>query len=281
MQLYDTYGDTVAKDRIDDCLSFMMGFVVQHNGVVIKTIGDEIMCRFESADEAISAACAIQENIDQPLLDSKIPIAVRIGLHYGKAIIKNQDIFGDAVNIAARMVEISKPGQIITTKAIADQLSTPYKGLVRQYDYVTVKGLHDKLIIFDVLWDNTDLTIIGNFQADQVLTNQTLLLEYKQQKQRLTIEDASSFIIGRGANCNMVISSDLVSRTHAKIDHQRGKFVLLDQSTNGTYVKHGDETEVYLRREALLLRGTGVISFGMSTLSEKHHTMLSFECQRS
>jgi hypothetical protein len=68
--------------------------------------------------------------------------------------------------------------------------------------------------------------------------------------------------IGRPNDCDLAIEGDLVSRIHARIEHRRGKVVLTDQSTNGTFVMPGDARAVYLRREETPLWGCGRICPG-------------------
>lgn len=89
----------------------------------------------------------------------------------------------------------------------------------------------------------------------------TLLLEHATQSWEL---DHGSVVLGRDAQCNIVVSDRNASRQHARIERRRDKFFLVDQSTNGTFVSIPNEPEVVLRREELMLRGTGRIGFGHS-----------------
>ena len=71
-----------------------------------------------------------------------------------------------------------------------------------------------------------------------------------------------SYVLGRGKDCELVIKGDLISRYHSKIEHRRGKFVLTDQSTNGTFVRSTEGQDIFLRREEFTLLGSGYISLG-------------------
>jgi len=68
--------------------------------------------------------------------------------------------------------------------------------------------------------------------------------------------------MGRGKDCDLLIRGDLISRHHARIEHRRGKFIIADQSTNGTYVKTNAGQVIFLRREEFALFGSGHISLG-------------------
>ncbi len=72
----------------------------------------------------------------------------------------------------------------------------------------------------------------------------------------------STLTLGRDAQNDVVIADRLASRLHARIERRRDKFVLIDQSSNGTFVTVEGEGEIQLRREELMLRGRGHISFG-------------------
>lgn len=98
-------------------------------------------------------------------------------------------------------------------------------------------------------------------------------MHLKYLDKALSLRTQSSVIsIGRDAHCDFVINSKSVSRLHAKIKFRRGNFVIIDQSTNGTYVKNSDSKEVYLRRDELpLMGGNGVISLGLKTGQENQH----------
>src|SRR3954451_10921125 len=89
--------------------------------------------------------------------------------------------------------------------------------------------------------------------------------------------EGAAIAFGRDPQCDVMIADRLASRSHARIERRRDKFVLIDQSTNGTYVTFDGEPELQLRREELVLRGRGHVSFGHS-----HHTdrteVLSFDC---
>jgi len=261
--LYDKYGDTKAKNAIENCINLMADVTARKNGVVIKTIGDEIMCRFPTATDCMGAAVEIQEAVKIIASGGEgIVIKVRIGLHSGDAILENNDVFGDAVNVSARMAGIAKADQIITTEDTYNQLTGFLKSLCRKFDTTAVKGKAELITIYDVLWDDEDddVTSIAYTTSVTSVDNKITLMamgdttELNQNDMPITI--------GRGAKATIPVNAPLASRIHAKIDFNRGKFVLVDQSTNGTYVKLSDGKEVFLRREELPLSSSGSISLG-------------------
>ena len=126
-RLYEVLGDAVARELVSECLGLMSEQIDKYSGTVIKTIGDEIMCTFPTADQATEASMGMQEGVTEDLPDrnpnTPSTLTIRVGLHHGSAILESGDVFGDAVNVAARMAGLAKGGQIITTKETAEQLT--------------------------------------------------------------------------------------------------------------------------------------------------------------
>jgi class 3 adenylate cyclase len=123
--LYETLGDERAHKLVSNFISVLSDIISQYQVKIIKTIGDEVMCTFASAYQAIHAAIGMNKALDtMPPIPLKKPISpsIRIGLHMGPVIWQGGDIFGDAVNVAARMVTMAKPRQIITTEQTIDKL---------------------------------------------------------------------------------------------------------------------------------------------------------------
>jgi len=269
-KLYDLLGNVEANGTIDQVMSMLVAQVEQGQGTVIKTIGDELMCCFERADDALNTACRIQIEIDALPDKGNFHIAVRIGLHYGEALIMDDgDLYGDAVNVAARMAGLSRARQIIFSRQTMNQLAPDLKAQTRILDHVSVKGKKDKITICQMLWEPHNATYMSDdielFGDDQAEAN--CVLHYNGEEYSITNE-APCLMLGRSSQCDLVIDGDHASRSHARIEFRRGKYVLIDQSTNGTFVTLADGREVYLRREEMTLWGEGVISIG--TLRDKH-----------
>lgn len=272
--LYDKFGDTKAKAIIENCINLMADITKRYKGVVIKTIGDEIMCRFPTAEDGINACCSIQEAVSILTGPDDNPMAVRIGIHAGEAILDDNDVFGDAVNVAARMAGIAKARQIITTEDTYNQLSEDLQEMAREFDTTSVKGKQEQITIYDVVWDEEDDVTRMSFTPAQSSTDAEITMTYSGQSKVLTQADMP-IVIGRGAKADITIDAPLASRSHVMLDYNRGKFVLADQSTNGTYIKLNDGKEVYLRREELPLSSRGAISMG-EKVDESSPLVISF-----
>jgi class 3 adenylate cyclase len=263
-RLYELLGDEAARALVADCLDLLATHTTRHGGIVIKTIGDEVMCTFPSPDQAVEAAMAMQEAVSHelPRANPRAPsdMAVRIGLHHGPAILEEGDVFGDAVNLAARMAALAKGGQIITTGETAESLASALRGSTRHLDRIPVKGKSEAVDIFEVIWQAEDVTRMATNLIDGQSRAATLSVEYRGT--RLTVDqNTPALVIGRGKNADMVINDAMASREHARIECRRGKFVITDMSTNGTHLLT-PEGPSYLRREEQVLSGSGKIALG-------------------
>src|SRR6185436_17114567 len=115
-KLYETAGDQVAHAAIEKCVNLMRDKTVQAKGRVIKTIGDEVMSAFSSADEAADAAIEMQSGIAELPPVGTTTLGIRIGFNFGPVVQRDGDVFGDAVNLAARLAAVATKGQIITAR---------------------------------------------------------------------------------------------------------------------------------------------------------------------
>lgn len=262
-RLYNQLGDEKAEFLISTRLAIMCNITSNYNGRVIKKIGDEIMCRFISAEDA--ALAATEMHIKKVTSDNSEPLSIRIGLHFGNTIEKDNDIFGDAVNIAARMAVIAKENQSIATESFVQRLSSETKSRTRLFDSACVKGIDEEIKIHQLLWEEGNVTTFATAQHIQQIYKATIsiILRFNGEERCYTDSNMSTAInIGRDHDCDLKIDAKYASRSHANLAFRRGKFVLIDHSTNGTYVKLEKQNNIFLRREELPLIGEGYISLG-------------------
>lgn len=279
-RLYEILGDTRALATINGCLDILQRLTKDHRGRVVKTIGDEIMALFPDADTAVQTACEMQLAVTaMPPVDN-IRIAIRIGFHCGPVIEdeRDGDVFGDTVNTAARMANIAKGGQIITSGVTVSKLPRVMRASARLLDALTVKGKAEDIEVFEVIWqESSEMTMMsGRTQSLHAAQEAGLRLVHRGEEFILDAERPSA-MLGRDAQAEVVIQDRMASRAHAKIERRRDKFVFIDQSTNGSYITINGEKEIQLRREELLLRGSGRISFGHS-YSKDPSEVVEFFC---
>ncbi len=280
-RLYEILGDVAARTKVADCLEMLTEVITRHNGTVIKTIGDEIMCTFPSAEEAATGACEMHEMLDDDVTEQTaagpISLTIRVGMHYGPAILESGDVFGDAVNVAARMAAMAKGGQIITTQGAVDEMSPIMRASTRFIDRAPVKGKKETMDIFEVLWQQEDVT---RMSTGVIAGPNTVPVRMRLTYHGDTVlmdADVTQVVMGRSKSADLTVNETLASRQHVRIEHRRGKFFIIDQSTNGTYVHH-ESDESFLRREEMPLSGDGMISLGRS-FSENPQEVVHFKSE--
>ena len=273
-RLYETVGDAQALEAIGGCLALVRQACEGHSGRVVKTIGDELMATFPDADKAAEAAAEMQARISELPPVGRVRVAIRVGFHVGPAIEVEGDVFGDSVNVASRMTAIAKGEQVILSGQTAAELSPMLRNRVRELDLLTVKGKHQDIGIFELIWQSEDemTTLSPRYKPPPAR------IELRHGQRQIELGEGDSvFTLGRDPQNDVVIADRMASRMHARIERRRDKFVLVDQSSNGTYVTIEGEREIHLRREELMLRGRGHISFGHAYQTDPAE-VVAFSC---
>src|SRR6266850_1346059 len=246
-KLYETAGDAVAHAAIEKCVNLMREKTVNAKGRVIKTIGDEVMSAFPNADAAADAAIEMQSAI------SEMPAVERDG-----------DVFGDAVNLAARLAGVATKGQIITARDTVMMMSPMLKAATRAITTIQVKGKAQEIQVYELIWQQSeDMTTLASQKSVYKPKNAKLRLMVQGNEVILSGE-RPAVALGRDASADLVIKERMASRAHGKIERRLDKFILTDHSANGTFITIEGDKEIVLRREEFTLRGHGWIAFGQS-----------------
>ena len=164
-QLYEKVDNVRAKNAASHCIKLLSKVTIEHQGQVIKTIGDEVMCTFPTADYAAKAAVRMQELVADQSDSTWLQLRIRVGFHFGEVILENADVFGDAVNLAARMAAQAKAEQIITSGETLKTMSPYLRTNSRVLITTTVKGKANPIQICELTWGEEDLTIIEGEDA--------------------------------------------------------------------------------------------------------------------
>jgi hypothetical protein len=261
-RIYEQLGDDRARALVARCIALMTDSIHRYGGTLVKTIGDEVMATFPEADAAADAAGEMQGLIHGTVMDGH-PLAIRIGFHYGLALQEERDVFGDAVNLAARITDQAKGGQVLTTSPTVELLTPSTRHRVRHVDRTTVKGKKAVIGVCELLWQNEGITrsVTSRRVPGAAAGPKRLLLRHHGHE--IEISEAYPMVaIGRVASNDLVVEHDLVSRLHARIEHRKGRFTLSDLSTNGTYVAVDGGAPQFVRRDNLALLGCGLIGLG-------------------
>jgi adenylate cyclase len=273
-RLYEKLGDTEAMYAVERCLKRMERATVAFKGRVVKAIGDEIMVLFESTDEALLAACEMQQRVvDLPPV-SGIKLSIRCGFAQGEITADEDDVTGEAVDVAAQVSGMAQPGQILTTHAAAQSLSQPLRQLTRD------EGIRNELRIAEVVWQSSTEQVRRPAKTMVAEAPKTSLRLRHGGRELAVRHDGTALTLGRDANNDLVIGDPRASRNHGRIEPRLNQFFVVDQSTNGTYVLIEGEAEFMLKGDESVLHGRGKLSFGHPYGEDRNDEFVEFELMR-
>ncbi len=261
-RLYEQLGNDKARTVTSACLDLVSAVISEKDGTLVKTIGDEVMAVFPAADKAADAAVAIQERMTIAALSSSCSLQMKIGFHAGEVICEENDVFGDAVNIAARMAAQAKAEQIITTRETLDTLSPCWQTYGRQLKETRIHGKDELIQICELTWgDVSALTVMSNgagFRDISPEGDSVLFLSFPGGETVVSRENPL-LTLGRGEDNSVCLANLMVSRRHARVEWRTsGEFFLVDQSTNGIYLQREGREKCFIHREETQLLTSGV-----------------------
>jgi class 3 adenylate cyclase len=265
--LYEQSGDTVAMAAVLACVDAMKSVTEAHGGRVVKTIGDEVMATFDSASQAILAANDMQSRLEL-MVSATAGIKLRIGIHYGPVIESDGDVFGDTVNLAARLTGLAAADQILTSLETWEALPGYLQTTCRKLYSTSVKGRKGKVLIIEALWkQDQGQTIFADNSAEDESPGNQATVSYRGREWKVN-GDCPSLGIGRDAMREVVVDVVTASRHHATVLLRERKIVIEDHSSNGTFVRLQNGQELLLRREELVLAGRVLVGLGASLAME-------------
>lgn len=262
--LFEKHGDETARGAISSVLKVLLDEAEKHQGKLVKTIGDEIMCTFPKANHALLAAVEMQNTVSGNFVLGNHPIAVRVGFHFGDVIEEGNDVFGDAVNVAARMTGYAKKGQIITNSITYKSCILPPMLMHRSLGKTKVKGKLLPVEIIEILWQQdtsqvTRVTSALDIKLPETKSQLKLILDDKEQ---IMTDQSPTKTIGRGDDCDIQVAMLMASRMHGDIQYGGDNFKYTDESTNGTWVAQNGGEPIRIHRDSIVLHGEGQITFG-------------------
>lgn len=261
--LYEVLGDDRAFALVERCLALMSACTTDARGRVVKTIGDAVMAVFPDADAAADAAAEMQRRVDALGPTVGVRLGLRIGFRQGAVVERDEDVFGDTVNLASRLCDLASKGQVITDSETAARLSAAHGAQLRQLFSIPVKGKAQEVELVELNWqasadEKTTIFVSrtkpGARQALLALELDGVRIEMGPQRRKVTF--------GRDLETDFPVRNPLVSRAHAMIERRREHFVLVDHSANGSFVSFEGRPEIQVHHEELTLVGHGCIAFG-------------------
>ncbi|WP_041916346.1 adenylate/guanylate cyclase domain-containing protein [Desulfocapsa sulfexigens] len=272
-RLYENLGNEKARELTSHCLDLVSDVITGNKGTVIKTIGDEVMCVFSAIDKAAETAILIQEKVSVSNDYLDVRLQMKVGFHMGDVIIEKDDVFGDAVNVAARMVAQAKADQIITTSETLRELPPALRATARQLKEVHIHGKDKCIQLCELTWGEvSDLTVVGRLSdfGNNCVTESCTTMNLCFQGVEIKVSQENPQVtFGRGDTNTVVVDGLMVSRRHALVEwRSSGVFYLVDQSTNGIYLLAEDKKKRFVHRDEIQLKNSGFFWLSKETFPD-------------
>lgn len=263
--LYDEVGDADALRLVGTCLDNMAAIVEREGGTCIRSKGDDVLAMFDDPVAALEASRAM---LAMKMI-GETALAIHVGATFGNVIRARNDIFGDSVNTAARLSSMAKSGELLASDSFVERLPEADRRRMHPLDTITFKGKDAPTRVFALLEEGTQLrTAIASSPAVTDARQESrqppeVKISLHYAGEAFACPERKALTIGRAFGNDIVIEHPWISREHARLQVRRGKVQLTDQSSSGSFVATQDGYEFLLKRETVLLTGSGTISPGV------------------
>ncbi len=123
--------------------------VVADQGRVVKNLGDGLLIWFDDPCEAVSRSLALQSRFEEESFEENLPLWVRIGIHFGRPARRGADLIGHDVNVAARIVGLAAPGEVLVSEACSSRVGERANEVeFEEVGPVLMKGIPEPVSIF-------------------------------------------------------------------------------------------------------------------------------------
>lgn len=268
VRIHECLTDLEASHAIQRCMKRMAHCIEGCQGRTLQIIGDELLAAFESPEQASLCAVNMQAHIAHLPPVSGLKLTIRIGLHLGMVTESADSFEGQAILSAARIAALAQPGQILASEFLINSLPEQQrKKTIPPPQPIQLTENDQPCRLFEISWVRPSERIVTKRNPPP----RKLRVNYRDQT--FTFDAKSpSFSLGRDLDCDLHIASPKASRQHARIECRSAGYFYIDSSTNGSFVAFNGLDEIMLRRDEILLQGSGYICFG----SSRNHSKADF-----
>jgi len=259
--LFEQLGDQTAVDLIMQAMQLAEDIANQNKGTAIGTIGDEIMCTFKAPEDALISASQIHSQMAQNSSMKEHHLAMRIGINSGEVLSLRNSVYGDTVNIAARLTQLAKGHQSLVSSATIATIREDIRNQLRLVGQFNLQGKAGVIEVHELLQPDTEEEITEVATGIESTARSYLMTARFLSRQMRFDPMLVRFQFGRGMECDQVIDHPTISRQHAEFLYRDGQFILRDFSTNGSVVIQENKLG-RLHRSSIELKGNGKIYLG-------------------
>lgn len=265
--LYETLGNAAATGVVTRTVAELGRIVGEEHGHVVKTLGDGLMALFESPRRAVAAAEEMHDALHHMSPAKASPRApalkLKVAVAHGEVVEMGGDCFGDAVNVAARLIDHAGDNETLATASVLEHLEVAERSRFRDLDQLQLRGRAEPVHVHLLEGRRFGDTVTTTFGGLAALPEPEGIRLTWLDLTRVYHGPKLAVVLGRSPQAAYCIDDSRVSRSHARIDWHGGTFQLTDLSYNGTYVRFGASGETLaLRRGTCTLHGSGMIGLG-------------------
>jgi class 3 adenylate cyclase len=271
VSVFETLGNDRAAKAVTKLTQWIGAVGLEHNGKVVKMLGDGVLLSFTNNRLAVEGMSLIQQEHAQRVAQwpNRLKLMMQIGMARGQVVQVDGDCFGDAVNVASRLSDLAGPEQILVNETVIRKLGKGPNVRSRSLGPIRIKGRVEPAEVFRIEWQTEMLSEFLTLPADLHALRKTaesvfggIELGWLDASQSFNLTDLP-LKIGRVPEASFVVNDPRVSRLHASIDIRSGNYLLEDTSSYGTWVRFaGGENTIALRRQECLLHSDGEFAMG-------------------
>ncbi|UJW82666.1 adenylate/guanylate cyclase domain-containing protein [Hydrogenophaga sp. SL48] len=271
VSVFETLGNDRAAKAVTKLTQWIGAVGLEHNGKVVKMLGDGVLLSFTNNRLAVECMSLIQQEHAQRVAQwpNRLKLMMQIGMARGQVVQVDGDCFGDAVNVASRLSDLAGPEQILVNETVIRKLGKGPNVRSRSLGPIRIKGRVEPAEVFRIEWQTEMLSEFLTLPADLHALRKTaesvfggIELGWLDASQSFNLTDLP-LKIGRVPEASFVVNDPRVSRLHASIDIRSGNYLLEDTSSYGTWVRFaGGENTIALRRQECLLHSDGEFAMG-------------------
>lgn len=263
VSLFERLGDKAAAALVRRLLDRLRAEVAREGGRVVKSLGDGLLATFAKPEACLAAAERMVALREPPAA------GLRAAIHRGPIVAGPDDVFGDAVNLAARIEARARPGEILASESFVLALPSELRQRARPFDEITVKGRTVPVRLFRLEpAAEPERTVLGTGPAARPLG---LLLRLRHGEQSLELRRGERAVLGRDPACDLVLATPWCSRRHAIVTNLGDRCTLEDCSTNGTFLLPEGGALQLVRRETVTFAGAGRMGLGLAPQEDLGH----------
>ena len=269
--LFETLGNAEATAVVTHTVNRVGQAVDECGGRLIKTLGDGLMAVFESPRDGVKSAVRMHELLERIVARGRQQgaslglraLRMQVALARGEVVEMNGDCFGDAVNVAARLLDHAGDNETLITAEVLAGLPSMLKMRFRSLDLIPVRGRTEPVHVHLLDLPHQGDVVATQFGAIVPAVEPDGIRLVWQDLDRIFDIDSMPIVLGRSVQATYCITDGRVSRSHARIDWHGGRFSVTDLSYNGSFVRFGNGGEVVtLKRGSCTLHGSGAIGLG-------------------